>query len=75
MVTDVYGNCPDFQYQITECLTLIFSMSAIRSEKGRTANAKLQKFRQTLLNNDWIFYLYPLISTILAHSGYMTKYE
>lgn len=31
----LYGieNCPDFQYQITECLTLIFNMFAIRSNK------------------------------------------
>lgn len=29
-----FENCPDFQYQITECLTLIFNMSANHPRRG-----------------------------------------
>ena len=42
----LYGfeNCPDFQYQITECLTLIFNMSAIRSNKGALQMQSYKEF-------------------------------
>lgn len=56
---DVYRNCPDFQYQITECLTLIFSMSAARSgmDAPQTQNYKeFAKHPQTMT----VFFTCPI---------------
>lgn len=44
MVTSVNIKFPDFQYQITECLTLIFSMSAIRSDKSAPQTQSYKEF-------------------------------
>ena len=58
----LYGfeNCLDFQCQITECLTLIFNMSAMQTRRCASC-AKLRKIRQTHVNNDCHFLLVRLI--------------
>ena len=59
----LYGfeNCPDFQYQITECLTLIFNMSAMQTRRCALRAQSYEKIRQTHVNNDCLFLLVRLI--------------
>lgn len=69
----LYGfeNCPDFQCQITECLTLIFNMSAMQTRRCALHAQSYEKSVKHTSTMTVFFYLYALFFTILHVSAYM----
>ena len=54
-------NCPDFQYQITECLTLIFNMSAIHILCGGVSQGQRYKEFVRFTQTTAVFFLLACI--------------